>query len=216
MGLGDWINRKRHNRGFGIQSPSAFFFITQVLKERLPYYSYDDIEKIAREYRQTGLKDAKELFRITNYLKPANCIAAESPLAACSMASARPRAEQHLITSESIVTANATALLEKNGCLHTRGNIAACLETLLTKSGPLGMLYIGDTAERDAIYRAVAPHTNNNSVIVVEGIHKEKATYDWWQGVVESNETVITYDLYSYGMVFFNKERHKQHYKLKR
>ena len=42
--FGDWINRQRHNRGFGIQSPSTFFFITQVLREKLPYYAYDELD----------------------------------------------------------------------------------------------------------------------------------------------------------------------------
>ena len=47
--ISDWINRQRHNRGYGVQSPSAFFFVTQVLKERLPYYAYPILEEIAKE-----------------------------------------------------------------------------------------------------------------------------------------------------------------------
>lgn len=35
--------RWRHGRGFGIHSPFAFRFITEVLRQRLPYYGYADI-----------------------------------------------------------------------------------------------------------------------------------------------------------------------------
>ena len=62
--ISDWINRQRHNRGYGVQSPSSFFFVTQVLKERLPYYAYPILEEIAKEEKNSA-KRLKELFRIT-------------------------------------------------------------------------------------------------------------------------------------------------------
>ena len=49
MKFSDWINRMRHKRGFGVQSPTAFFFVTQVLKEKLPYYAYGQIDRIATQ-----------------------------------------------------------------------------------------------------------------------------------------------------------------------
>jgi hypothetical protein len=54
------------------------------------------------------------------------------------------------------------------------------------------------------------------SVIVVEGIHDNDATEEWWQSIVENPATIVTYDMYSYGLLFFDKEKQKQHYKLKR
>ena len=59
-------------------------------------------------------------------------------------------------------------------------------------------------------------HTDSNSLIVIAGIHRDKAAQEWWQRVVDRRETVITFDMYSYGLLFFNRERIKQHYKLKR
>ena len=63
---GSWINRKRHNRGFGIQSPSAFFFVTQVLKEKLPYYAYEELDAIAIECGGMNREACRRLFRIAN------------------------------------------------------------------------------------------------------------------------------------------------------
>ena len=38
-----YFNLWRHGRGFGIHSPFAFRFITEVLRLRTPYYAYRDI-----------------------------------------------------------------------------------------------------------------------------------------------------------------------------
>ena len=44
LALARRYKRWRHGRGFGIHSPFAFDFITRTLRERLPYYGYDDID----------------------------------------------------------------------------------------------------------------------------------------------------------------------------
>lgn len=74
---------RRYNRskGFGIHSPFAFNFVLKVLRERLPYYAYDDIEyrrqtakklaaSVSRHPRVISSKNAKMVFRITNYFNP--------------------------------------------------------------------------------------------------------------------------------------------------
>ena len=214
--FGDWINRKRHNRGFGIQSPSTFFFITQVLKERLPYYAYNDIERAAKEYRHSGIRDPYELFRITNYLHTGNCIAIASPLAACTMTLAHPFAKQYLVTNEANALPQTRSILDKNNCKRLVGDTVALLQAVVKETGGIGTLYIGNCDKRDKILATALEHTNNKSVIIVEGIHRDKATLDWWNTIVASDSTIVTYDMYSYGMLFFDKERKKQHYTLKR
>lgn len=75
------LRRYNRSKGFGIHSPFAFSFVLRVLRERLPYYAYDDIDyrrhramelaaKVARHPRIISFKNAKMLFRITNYFNP--------------------------------------------------------------------------------------------------------------------------------------------------
>jgi hypothetical protein len=78
------------------------------------------------------------------------------------------------------------------------------------------MLYVTANDNSDTLIRAALPFTNNDSVIVVDGINSSKATREWWQQLVNDSATIITYDMYSYGLLLFNKERIKQHYTLKR
>lgn len=214
MRLGDWINRKRHNRGFGIQSPSAFFFITQVLRERLPYYHYPLLDAIADEENSVSRKHARELFRITNDFNPELIIVVSSHTVACAMALARPAAAKHSI-SGTAPGEKACRLLAELGCDTAKGDTAELLSGILSKSGKAGMLYIGNCGNYAELWDIAMRHVNEESVVVIEGIHKDKALERWWQGVVESPATIITYDLYSYGIVLFNKNRYKQNYKLK-
>ena len=212
MRIGDWINRKRHNGGYGVQSPSSFFFVTQVLKERLPYYAYPTLDKVVGG-NKARKKHFRELFRITNYLQPCNCISIGSATGACTMLLARPGVT-HYAVAPTETTDEAQALLHANGC-HIVDSIEQ-FQALIEKVGTIGMLYVTANDNSDTLIRAALPFTNNESVIVVDGINNSKATREWWQQLVGDSATIITYDMYSYGLLFFNKERIKQHYTLKR
>ena len=212
--IGDWINRQRHNRGYGIQSPSSFFFVTQVLKERLPYYAYPMLETIATE-EGVPAKKLKELFRITNHHKPANCIAIGSPAAACAMTTARPSVVKHCITDKHLGSAT-EALLASYDCQIRNGDLLEQLKITLKEVGEVGMLYIGRSPQHAELLKEALPYTNENSIIVIEGIHSDDSTKAWWQTLIDAPATIITYDLYHIGILLFNKERIKQHYTLKR
>lgn len=212
MRIGDWINRKRHNGGYGVQSPSSFFFVTQVLKERLPYYAYPTLDKIVGG-NKARKRHFRELFRITNYLQPGNCISAGSATGACTMLLARPGVTHYAVAATG-TTDEAKALLHANGC-HIVDSIEQ-FQALIEKVGTIGMLYVTANDNSDTLIRAALPFTNNESVIVVDGINNSKATREWWHQLVGDSATIITYDMYSYGLLFFNKERIKQHYTLKR
>ena len=61
----DYFSRIGKSRGFGIQSPWAYSFVTDVIMERLPYYAYERIDK---EYRTTReRKHEKLMLRIRNF-----------------------------------------------------------------------------------------------------------------------------------------------------
>ena len=212
--IGDWINRQRHNRGYGVQSPSSFFFVTQVLKERLPYYAYPILEAIAKEEKSSARR-LKELFRITNHHNPANCIAIGSPSAACAMAMAKPSADKHCI-ADTQPGRLASTLLASHNCPIKEGNPLELLKSTLKETSEVGMLYIGRCPQHAEVLETALPYTNGKSIIVIEGIHGDEATKEWWQTVVDNPATVVTYDLYSFGLLLFDNERIKQHYTLKR
>lgn len=213
--FGSWINRRRHNRGFGIQSPSAFFFITQVLREKLPYYAYETLDEVASCCSGMRSKRCRMLFRIANWLKPDCCISVGSAVAACAIGSARRNAPGCLITAGKQIEEEAARHLRLCCWKHASGEIATLLKEELEKTGHCGMLYIGNCSGRKQLLETALRCTDNNSVIIIEGIYKSKEAREVWQQAMENPQTTVTYDLYSMGIVLFDKEKQKQNYILK-
>jgi hypothetical protein len=66
-----WLARFRHRKGYGVHSPFAFRFITDVIYERQPYYAYRELDKalpFSKQFRQR--KGYHLLLRIANHLQP--------------------------------------------------------------------------------------------------------------------------------------------------
>ena len=62
----EYLSRVGKARGFGIQSPWAYRFVTEIVGERCPYYYYETIEQI---YKNRKLEDAGSMLTI-RWLKP--------------------------------------------------------------------------------------------------------------------------------------------------
>lgn len=213
----DWINRMRHNRGFGMQSPTAFFFVTQVLKEKLPYYAYKDIDHIAKQCGTHSKKWCRRLFRIANYLHPKSIIAmgtdAEAPL--CALAAAATTAEAFLITEKKSATATAEEFFANREIHKLCGSTTEQLKELLQAGNALQMLFIGKDCDIASTLQIALQHTCNSSAIIIDGIHTSPERLKLWEATVNNPQTIVTYDMYSLGILFFDNEKHKQHYTLK-
>ena len=77
-----WLRRFRHRRGYGVHSPFAFDFITDVVYEQSAYYQYKELrahEKRLKQEKGTDwlyepLKLKRLLFRLVNYAQPATVV----------------------------------------------------------------------------------------------------------------------------------------------
>ncbi len=69
-----WLLRFRHRRGYGIHSPFAFTFVTDVVYNQGTYYAYASLRHFYQVHRaewgSLRLKDCKLLFRLTNFQHP--------------------------------------------------------------------------------------------------------------------------------------------------
>ncbi|MDE6582838.1 MAG: hypothetical protein K2K47_09975 [Duncaniella sp.] len=66
----DAVIRYRRTRGFGVHSPFAYGFITQVLGCRYPFYCWDELEAEVRHVGEMRWRDARALFRTLNQMSP--------------------------------------------------------------------------------------------------------------------------------------------------
>lgn len=70
------LARHHRSRGFGIHSPSAYRFVTEVLRERCHYYAYEEIRAWRTNLLAQGERpmmsehEARLLFRVVNHFAP--------------------------------------------------------------------------------------------------------------------------------------------------
>lgn len=93
-----WLRRFRKRRGYGVHSPFAFNFITDVVYERWPYYAYRQLDLLHPQWvcrlRLRPVKLSRLLFRIANYAHPRRaCILGGTPIAKASLQAAVPSAQ---------------------------------------------------------------------------------------------------------------------------
>lgn len=61
---------------------------------------------------------------------------------------------------------------------------------------------------------ALAEKMPERGMLVCEGIHKDRKTLATWHTIQKAAHTGVTFDLFTYGVAFFNPALHKQHYKV--
>lgn len=77
-----WLLRFRKRCGYGVHSPFAFRFITDVIYEPLPYYAYQTLTPLLPlSYRFRRRKGLELMLRLANYQQPSMiAMQGEAPL----------------------------------------------------------------------------------------------------------------------------------------
>lgn len=193
-----WLRRFRHRRGYGVHSPFAFNFITNVIYERTPYYKYDEL--LVSQKEQARQKDCgwdyetgkvkRLLFRVVNYCQPVTIVDA-----GCLSASSL-----YLKAAKEGVDYTAAADLS---------------ELFLEAEVPVDFLYVHDYRRPEfveEVFNLCASRSTQRSVFVVEGIRYTPSMMALWKRLVRHERAGITFDLYDLGIVFFDKTKNKQDY----
>lgn len=213
----DIINRYGQNRGFGVQSPAAFFFVTQVLRNKHEYYIYPELNKISQQTAEFSSAHCKRLFRLSNHIQPSNIIlfGKKETAAACALSAGKKNVPCYIIGTDKHNSESADRFLRARGCISTPKDDVEELKNILAKQRHIGLLHIGETEKTDEAIAIAMQHVNNRSAIIVEGIHKSKKRLDGWKKVIEDPCSRVTFDLYSMGILFFDNDYKKKHYTLK-
>lgn len=193
-----WLRRFRHRRGYGVHSPFAFNFITNVIYERTPYYKYDEL--LASQKEQAKQKDCgwdyetgkvkRLLFRVVNYCQPVTIV------------------DAGCLSASSLYLKAA-----KEGADYTAA--ADLSELFLEADAPVDFLYVHDYRRPEfveEVFNLCASRSTQRSVFVVEGIRYTPSMMALWKRLVRHERAGITFDLYDLGIVFFDKTKNKQDY----
>ena len=180
-----WLSRCCYSRGFGIQSPSAYSFVRYVINEHSPYYAYSELDRMMLSKGLLFRKMGRLYFRLANFWQPHDVVVS------C-------RDIQPYI----------------NSACHAAYVVDVDSYEFVTNSLPvlfiLNIDYFKDIKSRNRIFSFASDKT----LLVVTDIHTSKETKSLWKSIVDDKLSVVTYDLYDCGIVFFDKSKYKQNFKI--
>ena len=193
-----WLSRFRNRCGYGVHSPFAFNFITNVIYERLPYYAYSTLPMQERElarhnkgkmFFRESRKVSRLLFRLVNMAQPHVIVhVGRRSSAAVYLQAAKTTATYLYAESFSEVSLNDEMLID-----FLFVDVEAALLT------------------PQVLDNLLSRHSSQ-SIYVFRGIGYGKEMKACWKKLQDDERTGITFDLYDLGIVFFDKKKLKQHY----
>jgi hypothetical protein len=179
------LQRAKYSRGFGVQSPWAYRFIRYVVNEHYPYYSYKDLEQVYGHLPKQTLKLCRLYFRIANFQRPSQVLDYNSP-------------------------SDAYADYMKAGC-HRMEIVPLHQPSDISKVELLRLSLEGDYR---AVFEKAVQVADAQSLVVVEQIKRNRETKEFWKSIVSDPRCITTFDLYYCGIIFFDKKRYKENYKV--
>jgi len=184
-----WVRRMRYSRGFGVQSPYDYRFIRYVVNEHWPYYAYDELKGQFPEVDRKTLRLCRLFLRMSNWRQAGVIIDYCPPTSAYATYMQAGCRRSRIISVE-------------DSCFSFQRNHIDVVE----------LCRMSLTGDYRIFYEQLIGHVDNHSVLVVEEINRDKVSKAFWQEVCADSRTGVTFDLYYCGIVFFNKQRYKQHY----
>lgn len=191
-----WLKRFRYRRGYGVHSPFAFDFITNVIYEKTPYYAYEEIEQKQLEKKEIQKKPFRSkkkdrlLFRLVNRMQPSLIIDA-----GCE--------------------SDSDIYLQSGKRNATYIPVVSASDFILSHHTIADFLYIRYGEDIDfvkEIWRNCIHKAGQHSMFVLEGIHYSTPMKAFWKQCIADDRVGITFDLYDFGILFFDKKKLKQHY----
>lgn len=191
-----WLKRFRYRCGYGVHSPFAFDFITNVIYEKTPYYAYLDIENEAAGQARSVKEGSRSrcvnrlLFRLVNRVQPQTIIDGGKPGKTSSYLRAAKKAAEYIPLFSADIAE-------------------------LPSMSQADFLYINrpdDLSFVERIFEYGVAHAESNTMIVIRGIYCSAEMKDFWKRAIANERVGITFDLYDIGILFFDRSKIKQHY----
>lgn len=181
-----WLTRIRCRNGYGVHSPFAYNLIHDVVYNPSAYYAY---EALAEQRKALRAGERHSTGKIDGLL--------------FRLANAFQPAQVLVLGTVDAVTVAALHA----GCWTAK-------EGQLEGTAPIGLLYSSEVPQDLNAFEGLMARATERSLFVVAGIHRTKASRRWWQQVQQDPRVGITFDLYEVGLLFFDRSRHKQPYKV--
>ena len=160
------------------------------------------------------------LFRLTNYFRPQNIlqIGASMGLSTLYLSSYASGLKCCVLENEPEFAKISRIVYEKgarNPIDLRVGNYQELLPKILKEKESIDLFFFNSLYEQQQnhlLFEMCLSKVHNDTVFVFEGIKENKRIREFWRSVCENPKVTVTIDLYSMGIVFFNKKLHKRDY----
>lgn len=187
-----WFFRFRKRCGYGIHSPFAFNLVTGVIYENDAYYAYE-VLKSKCTFRTMREKDCRLLFRLANYQQPRRAVwcggLRETELAYLKSGKKDCKWRGYGEVAD----------------LCGQGNLPESSETL-------DLVYLDVGQELSQVLSRLSPCLSDTCLLIVRGIHSGRAAKQAWNRLQEQERVRVTFDLYDFGLVFYEPRLNKENY----
>ena len=208
----------RHHKGHGIHSPFVFNLITKVIEEKDPYYRYDDIKcHIDRCHTVRGRvsKFNKLSFRLVNYFGARNILEMGTSTGINTLFLTAPSRNIKCMTIESDIRRyNMAKQLFRNW----EGDITLLYEDVLPYDrGTFDCICVDlnkISKFPEDINDYLAGVTHDKSFIIIKGIRTNRRCKALWKSIEAMDERTALLDLFSCGIVFFDKSLYRWKYQI--
>lgn len=183
-------------------------------------------ERKISEIARTSLKSKKEaqmLFRFACLMQPKNILELGTSLGITTLYLSKARTSAHIHTLEGcpniakIAKQNFRNLDVKN-ITSIVGNIDIELPKVLYKMESLDMVFFDANHTKEATlnyFNQCLEKANEGSVFIFDDIYWSEGMTEAWKEIFNHPSVTYSIDLFHLGIVFFNKEWKKSHFKIK-
>lgn len=222
------LARIRYRKGYGVQSPSVFHFIRNVIFESTPYYEYERLKPIYRAMkafehnRMLPRKRYELIFRIANAVKASEIIEIGSYTGLGSMyaSAARKFAKCHILNEHPITNPEIQRILSKNPSpiVQNPGATEPLLsERLGTANKEIIRLIVFNSeffsaAESARIIAFILERSQSEDCVIFSGLQRSKELRQLWKKCTSHPLAGISFDLYEAGILFFKPSAQQKCY----
>lgn len=193
-----WFLRIGHCRGFGVQSPWAYGFVTEVINERLPFNEYKALHNAFPQASYIERKDGEFFHRLANFSQLRTVFSCYCDTSTDELFEAYVMAG---CRKANYVRCNSFFQLKKK------------MEDRLTEH-PVLVVLDASSAIWETTVKCMQGMLKDGDFLVALDINAMSEAKKRWSSILNNLANGLTFDLYYMGVVYFDSKRYLEHFKI--
>ena len=205
--------------GFGVQSPQAYHFIRDVVRDKNRFYSFENDKLSGSRHSRNQHKTLLLYYRIAKSSDYKNiCICVEHPNVIIeylhSLLCDLPFVKlKNVLGQMPIGFCVQSSFHDFEYCFDQMPNMPS-QSSVAAVLNDCDMLIMDLSDYWQVVFNIFVHRASRGSILIVQDIYSTPQSLKDWKKICADNRTGVTFDLYDCGIVFFDLNMYKQHYKV--